>query len=68
MPEYNLQSWAIALEPLTMTVSQLERKFRSLDVPILGRIEDDRFLLDMRTVQDYELLELGESLTDFFCN
>lgn len=68
MPEYNLQSWAVELTPLVKTVSQLEREFRTLDIPIIGRIEDDRFLLDMRTIQDCELVELGESLTSYFCN
>jgi len=66
MPEYNLQSWAVELTPLTMKVSQLENKFRTLDIPIIGRIENDRFLLDMRTIQDCELAELDELLMSFF--
>lgn len=66
MPEYSLDSWAVALTPLTMSLSQMERRFRALDVPIIGRIEDNRFLLDMRTIQDYELVELAESLKRFF--
>ena len=66
MPEYSMDSWAVALTPLTMSLSQMERKFRALDVPIIGRIEDNRFLLDMRTIQDYELVELADSLKRFF--
>lgn len=66
MPEYNLQSWAVVFEPLAKSVSQLEREFRLLHTPIIGRIEENRFLLDMRTIQDYELPELGESLVEFF--
>ncbi len=66
MPEYSMDSWAVSLTPLTMSLSQMERKFRSLDVPIIGRIEDNRFLLDMRTIQDYELADLADSLKRFF--
>ncbi len=66
MPEYGLDSWAISLDPLTMNVSQMERSFRTLDIPIIGRIEDERFLLDMRTIQDNELVELADSLKRFF--
>lgn len=68
MPEHNLLSWAVELKPLLISVSQLEREFRELDVPIIGRIEDDKLLLDMRTIQERELPELGEILVRFFCN
>ncbi len=50
MPEQNLPSCAVELQPGTMTVNRLESLLRQLDVPVIGRIEDDRFLLDMRTV------------------
>ena len=35
--------------------NDLARAFRSADPPILGRVADDRFLLDLRTVDDSEI-------------
>lgn len=61
MPEQNLPSRGVALQPVSMGVSHLESALRSLGVPIISRIEDDRLLLDMRTVADDELalIDLG---------
>ena len=45
-----------------MSVNRLEILLRALDVPIIGRIEDDSMLLDMRTVADDEIASLADSL------
>lgn len=37
---------------------EIERAFRQHDPPVLGRIQHDTFMLDMRTVQDHEVPEL----------
>ena len=62
MPEQNLASCGLALRPQTLRVSQLEQRLRSLEVPLIGRIEEGRFLLDMRTVREHELTEIADSL------
>ncbi|MCP4343522.1 MAG: L-seryl-tRNA(Sec) selenium transferase [Desulfobulbaceae bacterium] len=62
MPEQNLQSKAVALQPHTMTVNQLEKKLRALDIPLVGRVENDRLLLDMRTVRSNELHLIDKGL------
>ncbi len=62
MPEQNLPSRGIALQPAEMTVSHLEKELRNLDVPIISRIEDDCLLLDMRTVADDELVTIDRGL------
>lgn len=66
MPEQNLASYAVVLEPLSVTVSRLETLLRKLDLPVIGRIEEDRLFLDMRTVADDEVPLLAESLRDVF--
>ena len=66
MPEYSLASWAIALQPHAIGLYVLEREFRRLPIPLIGRIENERFLIDMRTVQDRELILLSGLLIDFF--
>jgi L-seryl-tRNA(Ser) seleniumtransferase len=66
MPEFSIPSWAVALEPFEIGVSSLEKEFRSLPVPLIGRIEEERFLIDMRTVQLQEIAMVGDILVDFF--
>ncbi len=62
LPEQDLPSRAVALSPVTMRLNELERGLRSLALPVIGRIEDERFLLDMRTVSDKEVAALADSL------
>ena len=66
IPEYNLDSWAVSLAPLKASVSLVDRDFRQLPLPIVGRIENDRYILDMRTIQDREINELATILTTYF--
>jgi len=62
MPEQNLPSWSVVLRPMHISVSRLEALLRQLDVPVIGRIEEDRLVLDMRTVADAEVALLADSL------
>ncbi len=62
MPEQNLASWGVAVQPLGMKINQLEKALRQAPVPVIGRVEDDRLLLDMRTLADDECDLLFESL------
>ena len=66
MPEQNLPSRAVAVEPLHLVVNRLERALRSQDIPVIGRIEEDRLLLDMRTVADDEVPLLHKTLLGIF--
>ncbi len=66
LPEFCINSWAIVLEPFAMTLNSFERKLRNLPIPIIGRIENDRFLLDVRTLQEREFGELVALLAGIF--
>lgn len=66
LPEYGLASWAVSLYPLDRPVSILDRAFRALPTPLIGRIEQDRFLLDFRTIQEHEIVELAGQLVAYF--
>lgn len=65
-PEYSIPSWAVELNPDSMRLSQLEKKLRMMDTPVIGRIENERYLLDVRTIQDSEVQELVELLLTVF--
>lgn len=68
LPELSIESYAVDLQPLHMKISNFETRLRELSIPIIGRIENDRFLLDVRTIQDSELSEITALLIDFFGN
>lgn len=66
MPEQDLPSKAVVLHPDSMKMSLLERKLRENSLPVIGRIEDDGFLLDMRTVADDEVPLLSDAILAVF--
>jgi L-seryl-tRNA(Ser) seleniumtransferase len=57
-PDVYLPSWGLAVQPAGTGVEKLEQKMRAQDTPIVGRIERDRLLIDMRTIREEEELEL----------
>ncbi|MCK9294915.1 MAG: L-seryl-tRNA(Sec) selenium transferase [Desulfobulbaceae bacterium] len=66
MPEQDLPSRAVALRPQVMKVTEVERKLRETSMPVIGRIENDALLLDMRTVADDEIPLLAAALFEVF--
>jgi L-seryl-tRNA(Ser) seleniumtransferase len=66
LPEFGIDSWAIDFGPSNMKLSIFENRLRKLPIPLIGRIENDRFLIDVRTVQDREINDLVSLLIDFF--
>ena len=51
LPLSLLSSYALAFSSDRESASDLENRFRSFSPPIIGRIEKERFLLDVRTLQ-----------------
>ena len=66
MPEQDLPSRAVALRPVSMKVTDLEKKLRQASMPVIGRIENEAYLLDMRTVADDEVPLLADVLLEVF--
>lgn len=66
LPEQGLQSRAVALRPVHTSVNVLEQGLRNLELPIIGRIENEDYLLDMRTVDDCEVRLLADGLLAFW--
>jgi L-seryl-tRNA(Ser) seleniumtransferase len=50
LPDVTIPSFGIALKPLNLTIDEFDRRLRHLEVPIVGRIEKDALILDMRTI------------------
>lgn len=51
LPQERLPSKGVTIRPLEITTPQLEERLRHLPVPVIGRIVNDRILLDMRTFE-----------------
>ncbi len=62
LPEIEFPTYAIAVKPYKISVNSLEKRLRKSMHPIIARINEDRLILDMRTVQDNEIETLIEGL------
>lgn len=62
MPEQNIESWAVSVQPKNTSVNRFENRLRHAPTPVIGRTVDNCVVLDMRTVADDEIEALAESL------
>ncbi|WP_028575542.1 L-seryl-tRNA(Sec) selenium transferase [Desulfonatronovibrio hydrogenovorans] len=53
-PEQDLPTWLVGIKVMSLTCDQLKEKFLRTDPPLIGRIEDDFFCLDPRTISSDE--------------
>ena len=58
-PGSGLPTRLIAISRGGQSADALDARCRALDTPIIGRIDDDRFLLDLRTVREEEDEEIA---------
>ena len=64
LPVETLPSVALVLEPLNISAELLASHFRDATVPVVGRIKNDRFWLDLRTIYEREQAWLIETATE----
>jgi L-seryl-tRNA(Ser) seleniumtransferase len=57
LPMEELPTVVIAIEHPELSAATIAKKFRDANPPIIGRIKEDRFLLDLRTIFDMADLE-----------
>lgn len=62
LPLAPLPTKLLALRPAFCSVVELERRLRGRQPAIVGRIAQDQYLLDIRTVQDDEISEVSTAL------
>ena len=65
MPEHGLHSWAFEITPDTRGASGLENSFRELPVPLIVRIENEKLIVDLRTITDQDVDLLITILKEF---
>jgi len=62
LPLEELPTMLLALAPDNLSANEFEQRLRVQDPPVIGRIVEDRFCLDLRTVQSNELKDLERSI------
>lgn len=67
LPLERINSVALMFRPLTMTTASLEKKLRHMETPVIGRIINDYFLIDLRTVLDKEDEIICKAFMSIFC-
>lgn len=66
LPLQYLPAWVIALRPLNISASEIEKKLREQEPPIIARIQEDEILLDLRTIAEKEEKDLLLGLKNSF--
>jgi L-seryl-tRNA(Ser) seleniumtransferase len=65
LPLSTPDSYALVLTPQNGTINELEKHLRSREIPIIGRIEKERLLLDLRTLQEADRPVLLQGLKEW---
>jgi len=58
LPELNFPTFVVSVQPLSISVNELEKRLRLGNPTVIARIKDNTLLVDARTVQDREIKEL----------
>jgi len=61
LPLLNLPSKGVGINIQNMSPNTIETYMRTNESPIIGRIEEDIFIMDLRTVQDNELTVIKDA-------
>ena len=59
-----MPSRLICLTPGRLTAQFMETWLRSYNPPVISRVDKDRLLLDIRTIQDRELKPVAQAIRD----
>ena len=54
LPDVVIPSYGISIKPHDISVDRFEERLRNVEVPVIGRIEKDTLILDMRTISKEE--------------
>lgn len=61
LPGQDLPTFAVAVSSRTMSTQKIEKALRGGKPPIIGRIETDQLLFDVRTLQDGDYAIIGKA-------
>jgi len=61
LPVESIKSWYVVIQPISVSVDELARLFRSGNVPVIGRTHEGKFLMDMRTIYGADIRHILET-------
>jgi L-seryl-tRNA(Ser) seleniumtransferase len=61
-PDMYIPSWGLSIKPGADSVDRANSRLRSLDTPVIARVEKDRLLLDLRTIRERDEADLLSGL------
>ena len=68
LPLLNLPSTGVGLKIKGITPNTIEKYMRNHELPIIGRIEEDVFIMDLRTINGDELPIIKHAIEDMLKN
>ena len=63
-PTQLVRSWAVAVDPGALTVDALAEKLRRSPLPIIGRISQGQYLLDVRTLLEEDVDDICRAVKE----
>jgi L-seryl-tRNA(Ser) seleniumtransferase len=63
-PLQELPSRLVTLVPGRLSAHQMEEWMRTHEPPVIVRVEDEKVLLDVRTIQDYEMKRVAKAIKE----
>jgi len=64
LPLLTLPSKCVGIKISGVSPNQIEKQMRSFATPVIGRIENEMFILDVRTIRDDEPIFIKKALSD----
>jgi len=62
LPLQKLKTRLVSLVPIRLTAQKMEEHLRQNDPPVIARVEKDRLMLDVRTIQDKEFQTVARAV------
>ncbi|MFA6982530.1 MAG: L-seryl-tRNA(Sec) selenium transferase [Sedimentibacter sp.] len=66
LPLERMKSYAVSIKPKTMSCARFERELRYSETPIIGRVVNDTFYIDLRTVLEGEDQIIYDEIKNLF--
>lgn len=66
LPLEKLDSLCLSIRPYNMSTAALEKQLRQLETPVIGRVVNDYFIIDLRTVIEGEEEIVSEAFRNIF--
>jgi L-seryl-tRNA(Ser) seleniumtransferase len=64
----SVPTWVVSISMSAQPAEEIARRLRLVRVPVFGRIKDQKFLLDGRTIRDDEIALVADGFKEIVCS